>query len=139
VRYFNYSGADGFGSPAAFAPNGTVTGLGWKDTVSVHTGAQYYATQNLALRMGYQYNSSPIRNDDAFFNVASPLVIEHVLGVGFSYRLTCNEILSVAYLHGFQNEVSGPIQAPGLGAIPGTSVTSAISADALSAGIAIQY
>ncbi|MGO9111477.1 MAG: OmpP1/FadL family transporter [Thermoguttaceae bacterium] len=139
VRYFNYSGTDGFGSPAAFAPNGEVTGLGWKDTVSVHTGAQYYAMQNLALRMGYQYNSSPVGSDEAFFNVASPLVIEHVLGVGFSYRMTCNEILSVAYLHGFQNQVSGPIQAPGFGAIPGTSVTSAISADALSAGITIQY
>jgi long-chain fatty acid transport protein len=45
----------------------------------------------------------------------------------------------VAYLHGFQNQVTGPIDAPGIGAVPGTSVTSAISADALSAGITIQY
>jgi long-chain fatty acid transport protein len=139
VRYFNYAGTAGFGSPAGFAANGAVTGLGWKDLVSVHTGAQYYATERLTLRIGYQYNPSPIGSAEAFFNVGSPLVIEHVVGTGFSYRLTCNEIISVAYLHGFQNEVSGPIQAPGLGPIPGTSVTSVISADALAAGLTIQF
>ena len=139
VRYFNYSGAAGFGSPAAFAANGAVTGLGWKDAISVNTGAQYCATQQLTLRMGYQFDSSPIDSDTAFFNVASPLVSEHTVAVGFSYRLTGNEVISVAYLHAFQNQVSGPIQAPGLGAIPGTSVTSTISADALGAGLSIQY
>ncbi len=139
VRYFNYGGTAGFGSPAAFNASGAVTGLGWKNIVSLHTGAQYYATQRLTLRLGYQYNPDPIGSDEAFFNVASPLIIEHVLGTGLSYRLTCNEIVSVAYLHGFQNEVSGPIQAPGLGAIPGTSVTSNISADAVAAGLTIQY
>ena len=45
----------------------------------------------------------------------------------------------MAYLHGFQNQVSGPLQFPGLGPIPGTSVTSNISADALAAGLTIQY
>jgi len=139
VRYFNYAGTAGFGSPAAFAANGAVTGLGWKDIVSVHTGVQYYATERLTLRVGYQYNPDPIGSAEVFFNVGSPLVIEHVLATGFSYRLTASEILSVAYLHGFQNQVSGPIQAPGLGAIPGTSVTSAVSADALAAGFTIKF
>ena len=139
VRYFNYAGTDGFGSPAAFNASGAVTGLGWRDIVSVHSGAQYCATERLTLRIGYAYNPDPIGTEEAFFNVGSPLIIEHVLGTGFSYSLTSNEILSVAYLHGFQNQVSGPIQAPGLGALPGTSVTSSVSADALSAGLTIQY
>jgi long-chain fatty acid transport protein len=139
VRYFNYAGSAGFGSPAAFAPNGAVTGLGWNSLVSVHTGAQYYATERLTLRLGYSFSPSPIDSDTAFFNIGSPLIIEHVLGTGFSYRLTSHEIISVAYLHGFQNDSSGPIQVPGLGAIPGTSVSSAVSADALSAGLTIQY
>lgn len=139
VRYFNYAGTAGFGSPAAFAAAGVVTGLGWKNIVSAHAGAQYCVSQRLTLRMGYQYNPSPIGSEEAFFNVASPLVIEHVLGTGFSYRLTGNEILSVAYLHGFQNDATGPIQAPGLGAIPGTSVTSTVSADALAVGLTVQY
>jgi long-chain fatty acid transport protein len=139
VRYFNYAGTAGFGSPAGFAPDGAVTGLGWKSIVSVHSGAQYFCSDRLSLRLGYEYNPSPIGDDQAFFNVGSPLIVEHILGIGFSYRLTEHEILSVAYLHGFQNESTGPISAPGLGAIPGTSVTSAISADALGAGLTVQY
>jgi long-chain fatty acid transport protein len=139
VRYFNYAGAAGFGSPAVFDAGGAVTGLGWRDIVSVHTGAQYCATDRLQLRIGYQYNPSPIGSEQAFFNVASPLIIEHVAGIGCSYYLTSNEILSLAYLHGFQNQLSGPIQAPGFGDIPGTSVTSSVSADALSAGVTVQY
>lgn len=139
VRYFDYAGTAGFGSPAAFAPNGAVLGLGWNSIVSAHVGAQYYATERLTLRLGYAFSPSPIDSDTAFFNIGSPLIIEHVVGTGFSYRLTCNEILSVAYLHGFQNDESGPIQLPGVGTVPGTSVSSSISADALAAGLTIQY
>jgi long-chain fatty acid transport protein len=139
VRYYDYARTAGFGSPAAFAPNGAVLGLGWNSVVSVHAGTQYYVTDRLTLRLGYEFSPSPIDSDTAFFNIASPLIIEHIIGTGFSYRLTNHEIVSVAYLHGFQNESTGPIQTPGLGAIPGTSVSSAISADALAAGLTIQY
>ena len=108
------------GQPRRLRPNGAVLGLGWKDIVSVHTGVQYFATDRLALRMGYQFNQNPISTDVAFFNVASPLILEHVLGIGCSYRLTEHEIISLAYLHGFQNESTGPIQLPGIGVIPGS-------------------
>ena len=138
-RYFNFAGTAGFGSPAGFAPNGAVTGLGWQSVVSLHAGAQFYFSERLTLRLGYEFNPSPIGEDAAFFNVGSPLIVEHILGIGCSYRLTDHEIVSLAYLHGFQNESSGPIQAPGFGAIPGASVTSAVSADALGAGLTIQY
>ena len=105
-------------------PTARVTGLGWKSIVSVHAGAQYFChASGCRCGSGYQYNPSPIGNDQAFFNVGSPLIIEHILGIGCSYRLTEHEIVSLAYLHGFQNESTGPIYAPGLGAIPGTSVT----------------
>ena len=139
VRYFNYAGTPGWGSPAAFAPDGAVLGLGWKDIVSVHTGAQYFATDRLAVRAGYQFNQNPIGTDAAFFNVAAPLILQHVVAVGCSYRMTEHEIISLAYLHGFQNESTGPVQLPVVGVIPGTSVTSTVSADALAAGLTVQY
>ena len=34
---------------------------------------QYSATDRLQLRVGYQYNPSPIGSEQAFFNVGSPL------------------------------------------------------------------
>ena len=67
------------------------------------------------MRLGYEYNPSPIGDDQAFFNVGSPLIVERILGVGCSYRLTEHEIVSLAYLHGFQNESTGPIYAPDWG------------------------
>jgi long-subunit fatty acid transport protein len=93
----------------------------------------------VTLRAGYQFNPSPIDSDTAFFNVGSPLIIEHIVSIGCSYRLTEHEVLSLAYLHGFQNTESGPISSPATGVIPGTSAASAISADGLGAGLTVQY
>ena len=89
--------------------------------------------------MGYEYNDNPIGSDEAFFNVASPLIIQHLVSTGLSYRATNQLTLSLAYIHGFENTVSGPIQLPGVGPVAGTSVTSRISADAVSAGLTVQY
>jgi len=139
VRYFDYAGTAGFGNAAGFDANGAVTGLGWQNIVSVHTGVQYRASDRLSLRLGYQYNDNPIRSNEVFFNAASPLVIQHVISTGLSYCLAENLSLSLAYLHGFENRSTGAIHGPGAGPLPGTSVTSRISADALSAGLTLQY
>lgn len=139
VRYFDYRNTSGFGTPAGFSESGAVTGLGWNSIVSVHLGAQYQATQRLLLRMGYEFNENPIGSDEVFFNVASPLIIQHIVSTGLSYDLTEQVRLSLAYLHGFENTVTGPMQAPGIGPIPGTSVTSRVSADAVALGINVRY
>jgi long-chain fatty acid transport protein len=139
VRYFDYADTAGYGDPAGFDASGRVTGLGWKSLLSVHTGVQYRATERLYLRLGYQYNDNPIGSDETFFNVASALVTQHVVSTGFSYFLTEQMSVSLAYVHGFENSASGPIQAPGVGALAGTSVTSSVSADALSAGFSVRY
>jgi long-chain fatty acid transport protein len=139
VRYYDYHNTAGFGSPAAFDATGAVTGLGWKSVVSVHLGAQYQATQRLFLRMGYEFNENPIGSDAAFFNVASPLIIQHIASTGLSYYLTDQLSVSLAYLHGFENSVTGPMYLPGVGALAGTSVTARTSADAVAAGVTVRY
>ena len=72
------------------------------------------------------------------FNTASPLIIQHTLSLGASYTFSENWIASVCYSHAFENSASGPLQSA-LGPIPGTSVTSTISADALSAGVSKRF
>lgn len=139
VRYFDYSNTAGFGSPAAFDATGRATGLGWKSIPSVHAGVQYQATDRLFLRLGYQYNDNPIGSEAAFFNVASPLGIQHVVSTGLSYQATDHVMFSLAYLHGFESQTAGPMYVPGVGAVPGTAVSSSVSADALGAGITVQY
>ena len=139
VRYFDYHNTAGFGDPAGFSPSGAVTGLGWQSILSVHLGAQYQATQRLSLRMGYAFNDNPIGSEAVFFNAASPLISQHLVSTGMSYGVTEQVILSLAYIHGFENTVSGPIQFPGTGPLAGTSVASRVSADAISAGVTVRY
>lgn len=137
VRYISYRNATGF-SDSGYAANGAVRGLGWNDLFVIATGAQYAITDRLALRGGYSYNNNPESSDVAFFNIAAPTIIEHTLYAGASWSLTDQLLLSAAYVHGFQGEVSGPIVLPA-GPVPGTNVRSQTSADAAVVGLTYRY
>jgi hypothetical protein len=76
-------------------------------------------------------------NEAAFFNVGSPLVIEHVVAFGCSYAFSRSFTLSLTYVHGFDNSISGPLVNPVTGAVPGTSVRDSSSADSI--GLAVTW
>ncbi|TWT37798.1 Outer membrane protein transport protein (OMPP1/FadL/TodX) [Posidoniimonas corsicana] len=138
LRYFDYKNTKGFGV-ATYDAFGAATGLGWDSVFSVSTAAQIQATDRLILRLGYTYQTNPINADTAFFNVASPLVIGHIVSLGATLDVSKNTSFNIAYLHGFEGEASGPWNLPGFGEIPGSSVRSEVSADALSAGFTVHY
>lgn len=137
VRYFNYGHTNGF-KQQGFGANGALTGLGWSSIFAVSAGTQYEITECLHARLGYSYNQNPIDDTDVGFNIASPVISQHFIYLGNSYQFSSHSTLSLAYLHAFENEVSGPIQTP-LGAIPGSSVTSAVSLNALVAGMTVRF
>ncbi|MFO0918173.1 MAG: outer membrane protein transport protein [Planctomycetaceae bacterium] len=137
-RYFDYGSTQGFDT-TGFDATGAVAGLGWRSIFSVAAGAQYQATDSLALRLGYVWNQNPIPDSNTFFNVISPNILMHTISCGFSYQLTPSWLVSFAYLHAFENSASGPWYAPGIGALPGTSVTNRVSADALTAGLTVKF
>ena len=138
ARYLDYSNTKGF-SHSGFAPTGAVAGLGWDSIFALSAGTQYQLTDALSVRMGYSYSTNPISNDKTFFNITSPLVIQHGLSVGASYNLTARLKLSLAYAHFFENSSSGPLISPAFGAIPGTNVTARAAADTVSAGASFAY
>jgi long-chain fatty acid transport protein len=137
VRFIDYHNAKGFNT-SGFAPDGSVTGLGWDSQVVVAVGAQYAVTDRLTVRMGYSYNNNPQTSDVAFFNVAAPTIVQHTLYAGASWSVTDKLVLSLAYVHGFEGKVDGPIVLP-IGAIPGTNVESRTSADAVVVGLTMKY
>jgi len=139
LRYLDYKHAKGFGDEAGYTADGAVAGLGWDSVFSLHLGAQYQAARRLVLRFGYQYNTSPIGSDVAFYNIATPLLIQHIASAGLTFNMTDRLSLSLAYIHGFEGSVSAPFQMPGVGAVPGTSVASKTSADALAGGVTLRY
>ena len=81
---------------------------------------------------------NPISQYDIGFNLASPVITQHFGFVGTSLRVSEHTTFSATYIHGFENEVSGPIQSV-YGPVPGSSVYSAASLDALAIGITVQY
>ncbi|MAT70485.1 MAG: hydrocarbon degradation protein [Planctomycetaceae bacterium] len=138
ARYVDYKNTDGFGA-ATYDAFGAATGLGWSNIASVATAVELDATERLKLRLGYSYQENPISETNTFFNVASPLILEHIISVGASLQVARNASLNVAYLHAFEAQQTGPFVLPGVGAVPGSSVTSTVSADALSAGFTVKY
>lgn len=137
IRLFDFGNAAGF-QETGFAPDGSLRGLGWDSVVAVSCGTQFQASERLYLRTGYSYNQNPISDSDTGFNVASPGILQHFFYCGASVAISPWTFLSIAYIHGFENDISGSIQSP-LGPVPGTTVTSSASLDAITAGLAVKY
>jgi long-chain fatty acid transport protein len=137
LRYFDYANTTGFG-PEGMTPQGALTGLDWNNVFAVAIGAQRQLNDCLFVRVGYCFNENPIDSFASQFNVASPLIIKHSLHTGFSYVFADNWMFSLTYVHCFENEVTGPLHGA-LGPIPNTSVTSTVSADALSMGLSKRF
>jgi long-chain fatty acid transport protein len=96
-------------------------------------GTQYQVTDAASVRVGYSYGTNPISNSNTFFNIASPVIIQHGIYIGGSYNVTDTFKVSLTYAHFFENSISGPFMSP-LGPIPGTNVTAQASADSIIAG-----
>jgi long-chain fatty acid transport protein len=137
VRYIDYRDAQGFGR-SGFDADGAVRGFGWRSIWEMAIGAQYQLTDKLSMRLGYSFNGNPIDEAQVSFNVLSPTIAEHVVYLGASYKMWDSFRISMAYLHEFQNSVSGPIVGPA-GAIPGSSVMSTVSGDAFVVGVTVWF
>jgi long-chain fatty acid transport protein len=132
LRFFDYADTTGFRN-AGFSPAGALQGLAWNNIFSVAIGVQRRLNDRWSIRGGYCFNENPIDSDAEQFNVASPLIIQHALHLGASCMFADNFSVAIAYTHGFENSVTGPLHSA-MGPIPGTSVTSTASADAISLG-----
>lgn len=87
-------------------------GFGWQDVNAYKLGVEYAWDQRLTLRGGYGYSDNPIKSRDVTFNILAPGVVQHHLTLGFTYQLEGNSEITMAYLHAFNNSVSGPANNP---------------------------
>lgn len=130
AKYYMYSSTDGF-EASGFTQTGAVAGFGWDDIKVFAVGSEFQASDRLALRAGYNYSDNPIPEENSFFNVAAPAVIQHHLTLGFGVDLFEGVGVSAAYYRAFESEVSGPIYHPAMGAIPQSDVTSSMFEDSI--------
>jgi long-subunit fatty acid transport protein len=71
-------------------------------------------------------------------NVAAPLMMQHVLGMGVSYAVVRNLELSLAYSHAFKNKISGPAGLVAENTVI-TDVTNEVYANVFLAGISKKW
>ena len=118
----NYSGIKSIANPsttAADGPPGTPGGIfnslgcdscrgfGWSSVNVIKIGGEYQYSPNLTLRAGYNHTDNPIQNRDVTFNIIAPGVVKDHVTLGFTYALSKDSELTMAYMHAFSNSVSG--------------------------------
>ncbi len=129
-RHVNYENTEGF-EKAGYTPTGTVTGFGWKNIEIVSAGVQFKGIEGVPLRLGYSYNTNPITEELAFFNVAATAVIKNTFQFGLSMNASDQFRLDGAIFYATSSgQTSGPVLNPTLvesfppyGAVPGSEVS----------------
>lgn len=139
-RYIDYGHTRGF-KESGFTHTGAVAGFGWKSIVVLAAGIQYDLTDKLPVRLGYAFNTNPVRNQDSFYNVAAPAVVQNHLGAGLSYKISQILTGTLGFQYGFKNKVKGTwmTMSPSGQAVPvpGTGVQNELSTSILLIGISI--
>ena len=137
ARWFNYANTAGF-AKAGFNADGSVAGFGWNNIWAVGGGVQQQISASTKIIAGYNYSQDPIPSKYAFLNTPAPAVVQHHLSGGIVQTLHSGWDVNATYYHAFRNSLNGPWLSS-QGAIPGTSVTSRMSENSLTIGLARSF
>lgn len=103
VRYLDYANTQMLGQ---LPRDG---GAGWKSIWAVASGARYQLMPGASVQLGYIYNQNPIPDNFALLNMQLPCLTQHTLSAGLFSQLNESIGLSLAYVHGFKNTITGSI------------------------------
>jgi long-chain fatty acid transport protein len=94
--------------------------LKWEDATQIRLGAEYLASDNLALRLGYYYDPAPA--PDETLNILFPSSTNHVITAGIGYNAGNWSFQGAAeYLFGAERIISAEMGAEGfVNEMPGT-------------------
>lgn len=84
-------------------------GFGYSNVDVWKLGVEYKYNPKLTLRAGYSQGDNPISAADAgevLFGILAPAVIEKHATLGFTYTLGSGDEVTMAYMHGFENDVT---------------------------------
>lgn len=111
--------------------------LHWNDIFSFNFGIQHQLTERLALRAGYVYSQLPYDEAATRENLLSPLIPEHALFFGGSYRLSALSF-HATYGYMFKNTTTGPYGGYNAAALGG-SVSSTIGSHSVAMGVSVDF
>ena len=93
-------------SVAVFGNDIEDKGLGWRDQHIIKLACNARVRDDLVLRAGVSYGRSPIDESVAFANALSVLTTEWHATLGVGWQVDKAWDIQVAYLHGFESEVT---------------------------------
>lgn len=137
LGYIAYGSTAGFDN-TGYRANGSVAGLGWKDSYTVEIGIQHAVASNVVLRAGYNYCSDPIPASATFYNVGSPLHLSQNLSAGLSFSVAPGTTIDVSYTYGVDHTQSSAWYNP-YGAVPGTNLTSKVGGNEFAIGTTFKF
>jgi long-chain fatty acid transport protein len=82
-------------------------GFGWRDVTAIKTGIAYDVIKSLTLRLGYNYTTQPIPDNQTYLNILAPGVVQHHVTAGVTWRFLDDFELSAFYAHAFEQQVNG--------------------------------
>jgi len=82
-------------------------GFGWQDVNVWKLGVEYRHNDKLTLRGGYNHSDNPIKAADVTINILAPGVVQDHVTLGLTYTFQGGGELTAAYMHAFQNSVTG--------------------------------
>jgi long-chain fatty acid transport protein len=112
VRWFDYRSTQLLGEPVVEG------GAGWDSVWAVALGGRYCLSDRLSVQLGYLFNENPVPARLAVFNTQLPTLVKHTVSAGSYFQVNDSVGLSLAYVHGFKNSISG-----GVFPLAGTSTT----------------
>lgn len=119
LERIKYSGVSSVANPLSNLtlqgnPLGSVNGagFGWQDVTVVKLGVSYAYTPDITVRAGYNHSGQAVPNNQTFFNILAPGVVQDHLTLGGTWTTSKNGELSVAYTHGFKKTVNGANSIP---------------------------
>jgi len=136
ARWFNYANTAGF-SKEGYTPTGAVAGFGWNNIWAFGGGIQQQVAKSTKLMAGYNYSQNPVPASLTFFNTPAPAIVQHHLSGGVVQTVGSLDV-NLTYYHAFENSITGP-WISGMGAMPGTSVTSAMHENSLTIGFSKSF
>ena len=116
VKWLNWSDAAGYSD------------FDWDDQWVYALGASFKATDKLNLMAGYNYGENPVKNHNGFDGtggnftnvqgislptyyyetfriIGFPAIVEHHLTLGIAYHFTDSFIMTLGYMHAFENDI----------------------------------
>jgi long-chain fatty acid transport protein len=99
--------AAGGTDPSACLGGSNGGGFGWQDVDIWKLGVEYRHSDQLTLRAGYNHSDNPIQAKDVTFNILAPGVVQDHVTLGLTYTFQGGGELTAAYMHAFQNSVTG--------------------------------